>query len=109
LKYVMFKSGAAASSAILGKHVDVCETGSGTSAYQAARAGKLILLVDLGSETVPFFPDSKNLKQLGYPFTTLLEYGLVTKAGVPEEIRYNKQVINAYLGEEDITYSRLGA
>ena len=61
LKYVMFKSGSAASSAILGKHVDVCETGSGTSAYQAARAGKLVLLVDLGSETVPFFPDAKNL------------------------------------------------
>ena len=91
LKYVMFKSGSAASSAILGKHVDVCETGSGTSAYQAARAGKLVLLVDLGSETVPFFPDAKNLKQLGYPFTTLLEYGMVTKAGVPEAIRAKLQ------------------
>jgi len=87
LKYVMFKSGAAASSAILGKHVDACETGTGTPAYLAARAGKLELLVDLGSETVPFFPDAKNLKQLGYPFTTLLEYGMVVKAGTPESIR----------------------
>jgi len=89
LKYVMFKSGAAASSAILGSHVDVCETGTGTPAYQAARAGKLVLLVDLGSETVPFFPQAKNLKQLGYPFTTLLEYGMVMKAGTPEPIRNN--------------------
>lgn len=87
MKYVMFKSGAAASSAILGKHVDVCETGTGTPAYQAARAGKLVLLVDLGSESVPFFPDAKNLKQLGYPFTTLLEYGMVVKSGTPETIR----------------------
>lgn len=87
LKYVMFKSGAAASAAILGAHVDVCETGSGTSAYQAARAGKLALLVDLGGETVPFFPDVKNLKTLGYPFTTLVEYGMVVKAGTPEPIR----------------------
>jgi tripartite-type tricarboxylate transporter receptor subunit TctC len=87
LKYVMFKSGGAASSAILGKHVDVCETGTGTPAYQAAREGKLILLVDLGSETVPFFPDAKNLKQLGYPFTTLLEYGLTVRAGTPGPIR----------------------
>ena len=86
LKYVMFKSGAAGSSAILGKHVDLCETGTGTPAYQAAREGKLLLLVDLGSETVPYFPKAKNLKQLGYPFTTLLEYGLVVKAGTPEPI-----------------------
>jgi tripartite-type tricarboxylate transporter receptor subunit TctC len=86
LKYVMFKSGAAGSSAILGKHVDLCETGTGTPAYQAAREGKLILLVDLGSETVPYFPKAKNLKQLGYPFTTLLEYGLVVKAGTPEPV-----------------------
>ena len=92
LKYVMFKSGAAASSAILGKHVDVCETGSGTPAYQAARAGKLVLLVDLGSETVPFFPDAKNLKQLGYPFTTLLEYGMIIKGGAPESIRKKLEV-----------------
>lgn len=92
LKYVMFKSGADASSAILGKHVDACETGTGTSAYQAARADKLVLLVDLGSETVPFFPDAKNLKQLGYPFTTLLEYGMAVRAGTPEPIRKKLEV-----------------
>jgi ABC-type branched-subunit amino acid transport system ATPase component len=28
--------------------------------------------------------------------------------GTPEEIRHNEQVIKAYLGEEDLTYSRLG-
>lgn len=87
LKYVMFKSGGEASTAILGKHVDVCETGTGTPAYQAAREGKLTLLVDLGSETVPFFPEARNAKQLGYPFSTVVEYGLAVRAGTPEPVR----------------------
>jgi tripartite-type tricarboxylate transporter receptor subunit TctC len=87
MKYVMFKSGGEASTAILGKHVDACETGTGTPAFQAAREGKLSLLVNLGSETVPFFPNTKNLKQLGYPFYTVVEYGLALRAGTPEDIR----------------------
>ena len=87
MKYVMFKSGGEASTAIMGGHVDACETGTGTPAYQAAREGKLDLLVDLGADKVPFFPQIKNLKELGYPFTTVVEYGLVLKAGTPEPIR----------------------
>lgn len=86
-KYVMFKSGGAASSAILGGHVDVCETGTGTPAYQSARQGKLRVLVDLGSDKVPFFPDVRNMKDLGYRFSTMLEYGMALPKGVPEEIR----------------------
>ncbi len=87
MKYVMFKSGGEASTAILGGHVDACETGTGTPAFQASREGKLNLLVNLGSETVPFFPNTKNLKQLGYPFYTVVEYGLAVRAGTPEDIR----------------------
>ena len=87
MKYVMFKSGGEASTAILGKHVDACETGTGTPAFQAAREGKLSLLVNLGSETVPFFPNTKNLKQLGYPFYTVVEYGLAVRSGTSEDIR----------------------
>jgi tripartite-type tricarboxylate transporter receptor subunit TctC len=87
MKYVMFKSGAEASTAILGKHVDICETGTGTPAYQSAREGKLTLLINLGSETVPFFPNAKSVKELGYPFTTIIDYGLVLRQGTPEPIR----------------------
>lgn len=86
-KYVMFKSGGAASSAIIGGHVDVCETGTGTPAYQSARSGKLRVLIDLGTDKVPFFPDVKNMKDYGYEFSTILEYGMVMPKGVPEEIR----------------------
>ena len=86
-KYVMFKGGGAASSAILGGHVDVCETGTGTPAYQSARDGKLRVLVDLGTETVPFFPDVKNMKDMGYQFGTMFEYGMALPKGTPENIR----------------------
>jgi tripartite-type tricarboxylate transporter receptor subunit TctC len=87
MKFVMFKSGAEASTAILGKHIDACETGNGAPAFQAARAGKLTYLINLGAQEVPFFPQGRNLKQLGYPFTTAIEYGMAVKAGTPEEIR----------------------
>ena len=36
---------------------------------------------------MPFFPQTKNLKQLGYRFTTVVEYGLSVRAGTPEPIR----------------------
>jgi len=87
LKYVMFKSGGEASTAILGNHVDICETGTGTPAYQAAREGKLNLLVNLGSDTVPFFEKTKSVKELGYPYAAIVYYGFTLRAGTPEPIR----------------------
>jgi tripartite-type tricarboxylate transporter receptor subunit TctC len=87
MKYVMFKSGGEASTSILGKHVDICETGSGTPAYQAARDGKLNLFVNLGAEEVPFFPDVKNVKELGYPYAAVVYYGFSVRAGTPEPVR----------------------
>lgn len=39
----------------------------------------------------------------------VLDFGVKIAEGLPSEIRHNDEVIKAYLGEKDITYSRLGA
>ncbi len=39
----------------------------------------------------------------------VLDFGVKIAEGFPSEVRHNKEVISAYLGDKDLTYSRLGA
>jgi tripartite-type tricarboxylate transporter receptor subunit TctC len=87
LNYVMFKSGGEASTALLGSHVDVCEVGSGTPAYQAGRQGKLVPLLGLSQNPDVHFPTLNGVLDLGYPFAVTSVYGMVMPKGVPEPIR----------------------
>lgn len=87
LKYVMYKSGGEASADLLGGHIDVCEMGVGTPGYQAARKGVLNILVNLGSDKIPFFEQIPSLKDKGYPYGTALQYGFVMPDGTPEAVR----------------------
>jgi tripartite-type tricarboxylate transporter receptor subunit TctC len=83
----MFKSGGEASTALLGGHVDVCEVGSGTPAYQAGRQGKLIPLLGLSQNPDVHFPTLTGVLDVGYPFAVTSVYGMVMPKGVPEPIR----------------------
>jgi tripartite-type tricarboxylate transporter receptor subunit TctC len=87
LNFVMFKSGGEASTALLGGHVDVCEVGSGTPAYQAGRQGKLVPLLGLSQNPDVHFPTLTGVLDLGYPFAVTSVYGMVMPMGVPEPIR----------------------
>jgi tripartite-type tricarboxylate transporter receptor subunit TctC len=87
LNFVMFKSGGEASTALMGGHVDVCEVGSGTPAYQAGRQGKLVPLLGLSQSPDVHFPTLKGVLDLGYPFAVTSVYGMVMPKGVPEPIR----------------------
>lgn len=87
LNYVMFKSGGEASTAILGGHVDICEVGSGTPAYQAGRQGKLVPLLGLSQKPDVHFPTITGVLDMGYPYAITSVYGMVMPKGVPEPIR----------------------
>ena len=63
MKYVMFKSGGEASTAILGEpRGRVRDSGAGTPAFQAARDGKLVALVNRRTRVRTRCPSSRNLK-----------------------------------------------
>ena len=45
------------------------------------------MLVNLGPGKVPYFPGVESIVDLGYPFSAVVDYGLMVRAGTPEAIR----------------------
>lgn len=110
LKYVMYKSGGEASADLMGGHIDVCELGVGTPGYQAARKGLLNILVNLGSNRVPFFEQIPSLKDKGYAYDATLRYGFVMPDGTPEAIRAKWQAaVRQALEDPDLKQRMLAA
>lgn len=88
INFVMYKSGGEASADLIGGHIDACELGVGTAGYQAARKGDLNILLNLGTGSIPDFPDVPKLHEdLGHPFYTSVPYAFILPKGTPEDIR----------------------
>jgi len=104
MKYVLFASGGEVSSAILGGHVDVAENGAGAPAYQAAVAGEKVRpLINLGTGTVPHFPELPSVRSKYYPFALITEYGMMLPVGVPEYIReYWENVLKKVMKDPEV-------
>jgi len=82
-----FKGGGEGSAAILGGHIDLLATGTGTPADLAARAGKLKIMVVLSKGHLDDLPDIENLQDKGYNFYSLLSRHMLAPAGLPDSIR----------------------
>ena len=67
----------------------MCDLGTGTAGFQAARKGDLVIIIaNLGTAEVPFFPDVPKLtRQRAPPFATSLMCGFAFPNGTPEAIR----------------------
>jgi tripartite-type tricarboxylate transporter receptor subunit TctC len=87
VRLVPFRSGAEGSAAILGGHVQLAETGVGTSAWHSAREGGLKILATLtpgGLE--PFgYPDVPTFEEIGADYVLRINYGYAVRAGTPED------------------------
>lgn len=82
-----FKGGGEGSAAIIGGHIDLLATGTGTPADLAARAGKLKIMVVLSKGHLDDLPDIENLQDKGYNYYSLLSRHMFAPAGLPDSIR----------------------
>jgi putative tricarboxylic transport membrane protein len=83
-KYVSFKSGADAMTAVLGNHVHLT-TENVSEVYSAVEAKKLRILAVPAERRLPGLPDVPTLKELGYNIHVGGGRGFAMPAGVPKE------------------------
>ena len=80
--YVPYKGGADAITAILGGQIDALVA---AEFPPYAAAGQVRLLVESGPHRLPDFPNLPTYKDLGYPLSVPIFYGIAGPAGVPTD------------------------
>jgi tripartite-type tricarboxylate transporter receptor subunit TctC len=81
------RSGQAASTEVLGGHVTMAETGTGTPAWSAAKGGELKILAALTSGGLGAFgmAEIPTLEKLGADFVPRVYYGYAVRAATPPD------------------------
>ena len=81
------RSGQAGSNEVMGGHVTMAETGTGTPAWSAAKNGDLKIIATLTPGGLAKFgmPDVPTFEKLGADFTPRMYYGYAVRAGTPAD------------------------
>jgi tripartite-type tricarboxylate transporter receptor subunit TctC len=81
------RSGQAGSNEVMGGHVTMAETGTGTAAWSAAKNGDLTIIATLTPGGLAAFgmPDVPTFQKLGADFVPRMYYGYAVRAGTPAE------------------------
>ena len=83
---IPFKGNPKSVAAVLGGHVQACNT-STTASVSSYKAGKLKPLVIMSAKRIPLTPDTPTLMELGYDFFQYSCLGAVFPKGTPEDVR----------------------
>jgi tripartite-type tricarboxylate transporter receptor subunit TctC len=81
------RSGQAGSNEVLGGHVTMAETGTGTPAWSAAKGGELKIIATLTPGGLAAFgmPDIPTFEKLGADFVPRMFYGYAVRAATPPD------------------------
>jgi tripartite-type tricarboxylate transporter receptor subunit TctC len=81
------RSGQAASNEVMGGHVTMAETGTGTPAWSAAKSGELKIIATLTPGGLARFgmPDIPTFEKLGADFIPRMFYGYAARAATPPD------------------------
>lgn len=81
--YIPYKGGAEAITALMGGQIDALVA---AEFPPFVASGQARLLVESGPDRLPEFPSLQTYKELGYPLSVPIFYGIAGPAGVPAEV-----------------------
>ena len=86
MRPIPFKGNPKSIAAVLGGHVTFCNT-STTASVSAYKSGRLKPLAIMSANRIKLTPETKTLKEMGYPFSQFSCLGAVFPKGTPEAMR----------------------